>query len=216
MTNAFDSETRLSLLGRLGHQPNDAAAWAEFVDHYGRKVYGWCRKWGLQEADSYDVTQDVLLRLAARMKDFRYDPARSFRAWLKTLAQHALSDFLEARGRAGQGSGDSRALDFLRSLEAREDLVRQLETEFDREVLELATTRVRQRVEPHTWEAFRLLAHEGLSGAEAASRLGMKVATVFVARSKVQKMLQEEVRRLEGPAEAGPQGDQPHATVPGA
>jgi hypothetical protein len=27
----------------------------------------------------------------------------------------------------------------------------------------------------------------------------MKVATVFVARSKVQKMLQEELRKLDGP-----------------
>jgi hypothetical protein len=34
--------------------------------------------------------------------------------------------------------------------------------------------------------------------AEAGERLGMKVATVFVARSKVQRMLQEEVRKLEG------------------
>ena len=40
---------------------------------------------------------------------------------------------------------------------------------------------------------------QGQSGAEAAAALGMKVATVFVARSKVQKMLQEEVRKLEGP-----------------
>jgi RNA polymerase sigma-70 factor (ECF subfamily) len=42
------------------------------------------------------------------------------------------------------------------------------------------------------------LALEGVSGAEAAARLGMKVATVFVARSKVQKKIQDEVRRVEG------------------
>ena len=33
--------------------------------------------------------------------------------------------------------------------------------------------------------------------AEAAAQLGMKVLTVFKAKSKVQKMLQEEVARLE-------------------
>jgi predicted DNA-binding protein (UPF0251 family) len=59
--------------------------------------------------------------------------------------------------------------------------------------------RVQLRVQPHTWEAFRLTAQEGLSGAEAAGRLGIKVATVFVARNKVQNMLRDEVRRLEGP-----------------
>jgi RNA polymerase sigma-70 factor (ECF subfamily) len=216
MARGFDSHTRLSLLGRLGHDPGDAAAWAEFVDHYGPRVVLWSRRCGLQEADAHDVTQDVLLRLAAKMKDFRYDPSKSFRAWLKTLTHHALSDFLEARRRSARGSGDSAVLDQLNNVEARTDLVRQLETEFDREVLELASERVRARVEAHTWEAFRLLAHEGLSGAEAAARLGLKVATVWVARSKVQKMLQEEVRRLEGGEEgAGPVGGEPdHAAVP--
>jgi RNA polymerase sigma-70 factor (ECF subfamily) len=56
---------------------------------------------------------------------------------------------------------------------------------------------VRQRVTPRTWEAFERTALQGQSGAEVGAALGMKVATVFVARSKVQKMLQEELRKLE-------------------
>ncbi len=38
---------------------------------------------------------------------------------------------------------------------------------------------------------------QGQSGAEAAQALGMKVATIFVAKSKVLKLLQEERRKLE-------------------
>ncbi|MNC98254.1 hypothetical protein D3C83_161570 [compost metagenome] len=57
--------------------------------------------------------------------------------------------------------------------------------------------RVRLRVQPHTWQAFVLTAVEGVVDAEAAGRLGIQVGTVYVARGKVQKMLQEEVRRLE-------------------
>ena len=49
----------------------------------------------------------------------------------------------------------------------------------------------------HTWEAFRLTAFEGLSGAETAERLQMKVAHVFVAKSEVKRMLQEVVRQLD-------------------
>jgi RNA polymerase sigma-70 factor (ECF subfamily) len=66
--------------------------------------------------------------------------------------------------------------------------------------LDEAMLRVRLRVEPHTWEAFHLTAVDGLSGADVGIRLGMKVATVFKAKSKVQKMLQEEVQRLNGTA----------------
>jgi len=39
---------------------------------------------------------------------------------------------------------------------------------------------------------------QGEGAALAAGRLGIKVATAFVARSKVQKMIQEELRKLEG------------------
>jgi RNA polymerase sigma-70 factor (ECF subfamily) len=56
---------------------------------------------------------------------------------------------------------------------------------------------VKLRVDPPTWNAFHLTAVEGLSGAEAAERTGLKVATVFVAKSRVQKLLQDEVRALE-------------------
>jgi len=64
-------------------------------------------------------------------------------------------------------------------------------------LLKEAAARVRLRVEPRTWDAFHLLAIEGRSGAEVARRLEMKVATVFVARSKVQRMLCEEITRLD-------------------
>ncbi|MCI0458774.1 MAG: sigma-70 family RNA polymerase sigma factor [Gemmataceae bacterium] len=197
MARAIESGTRVTLLGRLQRDPTDPKAWAEFVEHYGRKIYGWCRGRGLQEADAEDVTQSVLLKLAEKMRDFHYDPSKSFRAWLKTLTHHAWYDFLSSRQRAGQGSGDSNVLEWLHIAEARDGLVQQLEAEFDRELLEEAQRRVQLRVETQTWEAFRLLTFEGLSGAEAAQRLGMKVATVFVARSRVQKLLQEEIQKLE-------------------
>jgi len=61
-------------------------------------------------------------------------------------------------------------------------------------------TQVRLRVAPQTWQAFWLTAWEGLSGAEAAQRIPMQVAQVYVAKRRVQRMLQEEVARLEGPA----------------
>jgi RNA polymerase sigma-70 factor (ECF subfamily) len=197
MGEPHDSGTRITLLGRLRRDPSNAEAWGEFVEHYGSKIYGWCRKWNLQEADAQDVTQNVLLKLAQKLREFTYDPSRSFRAWLKTLTHHAWSDFLESRHRAGLGSGDSSVGDMLQSVEARDDLVKHLEAEFDREILEEAMVRVRLRVAPQTWSAFALTALEGLSGAEAAERIPMQVGQVFVAKRRVQKMLQEEVAKLD-------------------
>jgi RNA polymerase sigma factor (sigma-70 family) len=197
MDPSSHARTSESLLGRLGGNPGDGAAWREFVKRYGRKIYLWCRHWGLQEADAQDVTQNVLLKVARQMQTFRYDPNKSFRGWLKTIAHAAWCDWLDDQRRAGQGSGDTDVMRQLATLEGRDDLTRRLEAEYDQELLEAASARVRLRVEAHTWAAFRLLAFEGLSGAEAADRLGMKVGAVFVAKSKVQKLLKEEIQELE-------------------
>ncbi len=202
MGDPANSATRVSLLVRLQGE-GDEQAWGEFVQRYGPRIFQWCRRWGLQTADAEDVTQAVLLRVARRMRTFTYDPGRSFRAWLKKVAHDAWVDLLQEQDRPGRrGSGDSGELDALRSVAARDDLIQRLDELYDLELLEMAMERVRQRVEPHTWEAFRLLGLEGLPGEEVARRLGMKVGMVFVARSRVQKMIREEARALE-PAEEG-------------
>jgi RNA polymerase sigma factor (sigma-70 family) len=190
--------TSATLLGRLRDDPADQAAWRDFVRHYAPLIYGWCRHWRLQDADAQDVTQAVLVKLAEKMRSFAYDPARSFRAYVKTLARYAWCDFLEGRRRPDQGSGDTEVLRRLETAEAREDLLERLNAAFDHELLEEAMARVRGRVEPHTWDAFRMTALAGLSGAAAAERLRLKVATVFKAKSKVLKMLHEELAEGEG------------------
>jgi RNA polymerase sigma factor (sigma-70 family) len=197
MDPASASATDLSLLRRLEHDPDSETAWRDFVQRYGRRIYLWCRRWQLQEADAEDVTQIVLTILVAKLREFRYDPSRSFRAWLKTVAHHAWSKYMASVQRPGRGSGDSAVLPLLHSLAAREDLAAQLEEEFDRELLDLAMLRVAQRVEPHTWRAFYLLAIEGMDGAAVAAELDMQVGMVYVAKSRVQKLLQEEIRLLE-------------------
>ena len=145
MDDARSSATSPTLLGRLRQDPADTAAWSTFVLRYGPRVHAWCRHWRLQEADARDVTQNVLVKLVARMRTFSYDRSGSFRGWLKTVTYHAWRDYLHGQQRAGQGSGDSAALAALHSLEAGDDLARHLQEEFDLELLEEAAGRTRPR-----------------------------------------------------------------------
>jgi RNA polymerase sigma-70 factor (ECF subfamily) len=191
-----NARTRASLLGRL-QDGGDPDAWPQFVRRYAPLLYRWCRAWGLQDADVEDVTQAVLLKLARRLRTFQYDPAQSFRAYLKTLANYAWCDLLADH--QDRAAGDSAVREKLEGLPARDDLAQRLQEEFDQELLEQAMRRVQQRVEPQTWEAFRLTALEDQSGAEVAERLGMKVTAVFKARSRVQQMLRDELARDSGP-----------------
>jgi RNA polymerase sigma-70 factor (ECF subfamily) len=197
MVDATLPTTRITLLARLRQDPTDQAAWGVFVECYARHIHRWCRQWQLQDADAEDVTQDILLKLAQKLRTFAYDPSRSFRGWLKTLAHHAWRDFVDSPRRARGAAGDSQVWELMRTLEAREDLIQKLQEAFDHELLEAAKVRVRLRVAPHTWEAFRLVALEGLPVAEVAAAVQMQVAMVYVAKGKVQKLLQEEIQKLE-------------------
>jgi RNA polymerase sigma-70 factor (ECF subfamily) len=198
MGAVLELSTRVTLLGRLYRSgAADEDAWGEFVDHYGRRIYKWCRHWQLQDADAEEVTQRVLLILLAKMKDFVYDPSRSFRAWLKTVTHHAWRNLVDGRRRETLGGGESGQWERLLTVAARDDLVQRLAREFDRELLEQAMVRVRIRVAPHNWEAFRLTAIDGAEPREVARRLDMKIANVYAARSNVQRLLREEVEELE-------------------
>jgi DNA-directed RNA polymerase specialized sigma24 family protein len=132
------------------------------------------------------------------MAKFAYDPSRSFRGWLKTLTRHAWRDLAVEWKRERIASGDSRLCEFFESLEAGDDLVRHLEEEFHRELMDQAMTLVRPRVAQRTWDAFRLTALEGCSGAATAAQLEMKVAHVYVAKNEVKEMIRQEIRKLEG------------------
>ena len=203
MSKLDGSTTDVIMLLRLGSTPPDQVAWEAFVERYGPKIHAWCRAWRLQEADAQDVTQAVLAKLVVELRRFAYDPTQSFRGWLRTSVRHVCSDCMAGRRRTlGAVTEIHRdGHDPIQSVAARDDLGRRLEAEFDLELLEEAERRVRLRVAPHTWEAYRLTALQGLSGAEAAAMLGMKVAAVFVSRSHVTKQLQREVKALEGPAD---------------
>jgi RNA polymerase sigma factor (sigma-70 family) len=190
-----EAETSMTLLDQLHDNPSDPQAWSLFIERYQPRIHTWCLTWGLQASDAEDVTQEVLVKLLAAIGKFRYDPARSFRAWLKTVTKHAWSDFLAARRKdPGRNAGPVDAI--ADSSNAQSDLERQIENAFDAELVELAIHRVKRRVKPATWQAFQLTVVEGLTGADAARILQIPVAHVFVAKNRVQKMLQEEGRIL--------------------
>jgi RNA polymerase sigma factor (sigma-70 family) len=187
--------TSPSLLQRLRLTPDDPDAWSDFARRYASVIYDWCRHWHLQDADARDVTQVVMLKLFRRLRTFEYDPKQSFRGWLWKVVHDAWVDFLAERNRGVATGADLSLLD---ELPSRDDLLKYLDAEFDREVLEEAYARVRVRVAPQTWEAFHLTALEDVSAADAARQLGTSVANVFKAKSNVLKMVSKEVRRLDG------------------
>jgi RNA polymerase sigma-70 factor (ECF subfamily) len=193
MTQFPFPETSASLLSNLRKRPGDPEAWSKFVRTYGPQILRWCRRWGLQDADAHDVTQDVLVYLSRRFENFEYDSTRRFRGWLRTLAHGSLCAFVKRRRQWNHGKGGDPADHAIEMIAARDDLSDLIDEEHKRESLERAMERVQARVEPQTWQAFWLLNVERLSGQEAAARLGMRLGSTYAASSKVRRLIREDV-----------------------
>ena len=175
MPGNTESRTSASLLARLRLAPADQAAWAEFVDRYGPKVYGWCRHWRLQEAEAQDVTQDVLLQVVRKLPSFRGDAA--FPTWLHRVTVNAALSHRRRQAVRDEGRhsldahGDEDAVATATKAPPPEEALADHETKqlIDRAVASL----------PEAYRTVFVLADvEGLPNADVADRLGMSLPAV--------------------------------------
>jgi RNA polymerase sigma factor (sigma-70 family) len=200
MTTA--STTRNSLLLRL-RNPRDLEAWSQCSELYHPLIKGYLRKLGLQEADADDVTQIVFIKLVEKIRQFDYEPGRSFRGWLRTLTYYEFINWWRRqprdRGRGDTGEGD---LMQLQPDERQAAVLRDLEEEWDREyeqrVLQWALEKVRQEFDEATFEAFRLTALEGQTLAVVAKIQGVPISRVFRRKKELWDRLQAVVNEITG------------------
>ena len=202
MSGDQDLRTSATLLFRLRNL-RDQDAWNDFLARYTPRIYGWCRRYQLQETDAADITQEVLGKLVNAMRKFEYDPSQgSFRGWLKTVTQNAIRDLLQSWSKSARGSGDTRVHSHLGAIQAPDalaELSAEIEAEALQELLREAGQRIQLRVKPATWQAYFLTAVEMQPAADVAKTLEMPVAEVYVAKSRVLKMLRKEVEKLGTP-----------------
>jgi RNA polymerase sigma-70 factor (ECF subfamily) len=190
--------TRASLLARLG-DPQDRAAWQEFVALYGSLVYGFARNRGLQDADAADLTQEVFLAIAQAADRRKYDPKQgTFRGWLYGITRNKIAKFLQRRRLQPVGSGDTNAQ---RRLDEQPDLgpdpQAAWELEFQKQLFRVAAAKIEGSFAPTTWQAFWRTAVDGKSASVVAKDLGLSVGAVYVAKSRVLARLIEEMLRLQ-------------------
>lgn len=182
--------TPQSLLERLRAHP-DNSAWNRFVELYTPVLLRWASHLGLHGNDAADLVQDIFVVLVQKMPEFDYDPARSFRAWLKTVTRNVWKERCrkEARARA----------DAL-SIEQDFPVPDPAEEFWDREYREWLVRRAFERLRPDfedtTWRACLMTVLEEKTVATVALALGLSEASVYAARSRVLRRLRAELRGL--------------------
>ena len=189
--------TRASLLVRL-RDPRDQEAWAQFLELYTPLVYGYARKQGLQDADAADLCQDVLAAVAGAIGRLEYDPAKgAFRNWLFTIVRRKLLTWLRARKH--RPADDPALQQVLEQQPAPPADEAAWEAEWEARLFAWACAQVRPRVTEATWQAFWRTAIEEQPGKQVAADLGLSLAAVYRARSRVLARLKELAQSAQEP-----------------
>jgi RNA polymerase sigma factor (sigma-70 family) len=203
MASSFgpSAATRRSLLSRLRHW-DEGESWQTFFDTYWKLIYSTALKSGLQDADAQDVVQETILSVAKTIPEFKYDPkVCSFKNWLLLLTRRRISDHIRRRQRLKRG-GDCQEEIGTSVLEKVPDpsgvaLEKVWEEEWQKNLMDRATERVKCRVRAKQYQIFDLYIVKQWGAAEVARLLQVNVAGVYLTAHRVRRMLNEEVKKLE-------------------
>jgi RNA polymerase sigma-70 factor (ECF subfamily) len=189
-------QTRQSLLLRA--QTGEEKAWKDLTELYRPLILGWLNHQGMPAGDLEDLSQEILLSVVKHLPSFQHSGRRgAFRSWLRTIVCSRSTDYWRALDAATQANGGSGATAALQQLaDPDSGLNRQWDEEHDRYVLSCLLDLMEEEFEPTTLRAFRRLALDGASGAEAAQELGVSVTAVYVAKSRVLQRIRQAAEGL--------------------
>ncbi len=197
-TNARSRTTNALLLSEVRDWGN-GPAWSRLHTQYDARLHVWGRRLGLDPQLADELCQRIWIDLMKRLPTFRYDPSRSFGAWLKRLFRSRAIDLLRERPRAPErlwvevGLCDD-VIDDSALEDPDEEFLHALSPFLEKG--DLVQRVVRARVDEETWLAFWMINVEDVPVADAAAALGKKYSAVYNASRRVESMLRTEGLRL--------------------
>lgn len=177
-------------------QSMDSQGWERLVSIFAPVVYTWCRKSGISESDAPDLVQDVFATVARKASSFqRQNEGDSFRSWLATITRCRVIDHVRKKKKETLGIGGTGPL---RMLQQSPQEIESTISWFSAEsvLVRQAIQQVECEFEPVTWKGFWLTTIESRSSAEVSEQLGISVASVYQAKSRVLRRLRKLLSEL--------------------
>ncbi|MFT7669703.1 MAG: RNA polymerase sigma factor (sigma-70 family) [Planctomycetota bacterium] len=188
-------DTNTSILAQL-ETFSAGTAWGSLVTHFEPPLTRYAKRSGLSAGVVADVVQATLVAFAEGYRAGKYDRNRGrLSAWLYGILKREI-----ASTRRKATLDPMEALDTARERELSTpegELEAIWEEEWRRSILERSFERVRQEVEPLTWDSFAMQTFEQLSVDDVAERLGLPRTRVYNAKHRIMKRVRELVIEFE-------------------
>jgi RNA polymerase sigma-70 factor (ECF subfamily) len=184
-------KTPQSLLQRLRQCPTERD-WQQFVILFTPLLARWCHRLDVPFGDREDLLQEVFTMLVKQLPEFRYDPDRSFRAWLWTLLHRRVIRWREEQKRPLRLSEDA-----LESLASPESVPEARQTEYLRTLVEASLPIVLGERKPQEREIFERYALKKEPPEQIAAELKISRNQVYLTRSRVLARLRELIQDID-------------------
>jgi RNA polymerase sigma-70 factor (ECF subfamily) len=187
-SNETTSHTQLSVV--RGAQANDAGAWEALVRAYSRRIYRWCRRNGLQPADSANVVQDVLQAVALNIGDFHRERAGdTFRGWLRRITENKVHDHFRRENRqVGHACGGTDAYELLANQPNPDEKRMEVATpssNCEHQLYAEVRDQVRNEFSERDWRLFWRIVVDGQPASEAAAEHGISANAARLVKMRV-------------------------------
>lgn len=185
----MSDSTDISLLHRL-HSSCDREAWNRFVALYAPLLRTWAVRLQAIGPDVDELVQEVLLVLVRAMPEFEYEPGGRFRGWLWTITKNKRRELLRRHREEKRVDLD------LNSIQADDPIEVRDATEYRNYLVARALTLMRSEFQTSTWCAFVETSLNERPAIDVANQLGLSVAAVYAAKSRVLRRLRQELDGL--------------------
>ena len=183
--------TSPSLLERL-RIPDQGEAWPRFVRLYTPLLFYWARRAGLPQDDAADLVQDVLVVLVQKLPTFTYEPGKTFRGWLRTVALNKWRERCRRFADRPDQAGDAG----LSGIADGDPAAAFEEADYRRQLVRRALEIMQAEFEPTTWKACWEVVVSDRPAAAVARELNVSVDVVYSAKSRVLRRLRQELAGL--------------------
>lgn len=187
-SNPDSVSTSPSLLVLI-RDPGNTEAWREFFELYSPLLYAYAVERGLNHEDAEDIRASCYETIVKHIGQFDYSETKTgFRAWLRTIVTRRVIDLYRKKKLKNAESSD------LRNLTDQQETVDELwERNWRMHHLRYCVARVGKRVQPQSYEAFRLLTEQGLSVDQVCQKLDMNPDQVYKIKSRFLELVRQEM-----------------------
>ena len=188
------SPTSTTLIVRI--KEGEPEGWNRFMRLYAPLIRRWCKKPGgrLTRQDRQDITQEVLIKVGRAVTDFDLKrESRSFRAWLRTITQNSIVDFLEKKERRRPVSLLMSDTGHFKETHYQPFELPENEPEEKAILIRQVLKTLKSQFSDRDWEIVNLFVNAEKTSSEVAEVMGMNGETVRRIKNRILSRIRDEL-----------------------